>query len=314
MSENVRKLIGVAVMAAIVVIGVVATNGDDSDFSRTRNAAFMKLDGVRELPEAEQARLAPAFLERAAPKAGSAYELKDVIITSLNEPKPDKVGITRGIGVNGLSTGKPSVVEGRGVDGKGGASSFFSRGLHNNGAISGGTGKAGPNIWTTGGASTLMPKRVLDVREGNGIKGLADRIEKWSSGGTDSIAEAVCKGKVHSLKNVMVTSYTDSGRVTYYANDGAGGCPDGYTWKVEEGEALKVFPKVEMREAELLAECMDSKVGDVFLKSHIESSATDCIATVLPTALPDRAKQLGTYWQTSEQLARIGSEHCWPCE
>ena len=40
MSENLRKLIGVAVMAAIVVVGVVATSGDDSDF--TRNAAFAK--------------------------------------------------------------------------------------------------------------------------------------------------------------------------------------------------------------------------------------------------------------------------------
>ena len=40
MSENLRKLIGVAVMVAIVVVGVVATSGDDSDF--TRNAAFAK--------------------------------------------------------------------------------------------------------------------------------------------------------------------------------------------------------------------------------------------------------------------------------
>ena len=40
MSENLRKLIGVAVMAAIVVVGVVVTNGDDSDFARTRNNAF----------------------------------------------------------------------------------------------------------------------------------------------------------------------------------------------------------------------------------------------------------------------------------
>ena len=47
MSENVRKLIGVAVMAAIVVIGVVATNGDDSDSSRMRNAAFMELGDIR---------------------------------------------------------------------------------------------------------------------------------------------------------------------------------------------------------------------------------------------------------------------------
>ncbi len=38
MSENLRKLIGLAVMTAIVVVGVVATSGDDSDF--TRNTAF----------------------------------------------------------------------------------------------------------------------------------------------------------------------------------------------------------------------------------------------------------------------------------
>ena len=36
MSENVRKLIGVAVMAAIVVVGVVVTNDDDTDFTRNR--------------------------------------------------------------------------------------------------------------------------------------------------------------------------------------------------------------------------------------------------------------------------------------
>ena len=44
MSENLRKLIGVAVMAAIVVVGVVVTNDDDSDF--TRNA--MLFQGVNQ--------------------------------------------------------------------------------------------------------------------------------------------------------------------------------------------------------------------------------------------------------------------------
>ena len=47
MSENLRKLIGVAVMAAIVVVGVVATSGDDSDFDRTRNATFVKLGDIK---------------------------------------------------------------------------------------------------------------------------------------------------------------------------------------------------------------------------------------------------------------------------
>ena len=45
MSENLRKLIGVAVMAAIVVVGIVATNDNDSDF--TRNAAFIKLGDIK---------------------------------------------------------------------------------------------------------------------------------------------------------------------------------------------------------------------------------------------------------------------------
>lgn len=44
MSENLRKLIGVAVVAAIVVVGIVVTNDDDSDF--TRNA--MLLQGINQ--------------------------------------------------------------------------------------------------------------------------------------------------------------------------------------------------------------------------------------------------------------------------
>ncbi len=53
MSENLRKLIGVAVMAAIVVIGVVVTSGDDTDFTRNRSfrdnpATFSGADRVQE--------------------------------------------------------------------------------------------------------------------------------------------------------------------------------------------------------------------------------------------------------------------------
>ena len=40
MSENLRKLIGVAVLVGIVVVGIVATNDDDSDF--TRNAILFQ--------------------------------------------------------------------------------------------------------------------------------------------------------------------------------------------------------------------------------------------------------------------------------
>jgi hypothetical protein len=46
-SENLQKLIGIAVMAVIVVVGVVVTNNDDSDFDTTRNAAFVKLGDIK---------------------------------------------------------------------------------------------------------------------------------------------------------------------------------------------------------------------------------------------------------------------------
>ena len=47
MSENLQKFIGIAVMAVIVVVGVVVTNNDDSDFTTTRNAAFVKLGDIK---------------------------------------------------------------------------------------------------------------------------------------------------------------------------------------------------------------------------------------------------------------------------
>jgi hypothetical protein len=46
-SENLQKFIGIAVMAVIVVVGVVVTNNDDSDFDTTRNAAFVKLGDIK---------------------------------------------------------------------------------------------------------------------------------------------------------------------------------------------------------------------------------------------------------------------------
>ena len=41
MSENLQKLIGIVVMAAIVIVGLSTTSGDDTDY--TRNAAFVQL-------------------------------------------------------------------------------------------------------------------------------------------------------------------------------------------------------------------------------------------------------------------------------
>ena len=290
MTENVRKLVGVVVVAVLVVVGVVTTSGgDDVDF--TRNAAFLRM------PKAQQARLAPAFVEQAAPKSldtgpinkinkeggpifkgATGYKLKNVIVTSL----------------------EASVLEGRGVDGKGGTSS-----IRLGGGVDGKTGKAG--IWSTGGVDALSGRKA-SIRLGTGVNGVADRIEKWNDcSDADNLT-------VNSLKDVLVTSYTDSGRITYSGNDEKGSIclPTGPSASGgQDGEGMLHDTAMAIlleKQAELLAECMDSKVGDVFLKSHIKSSATDCIATVLPTALPDRAKQLGTYWQTQQQITAAEGE------
>ncbi len=334
MSENVGKLVGVVVMAVLVVVGVAVSSGDDTNF--TRNAAFVKLGDFQQLPEAEQARLAPAFLEQAAPKAldtgpinkinkevgpifkgATGYKLKNVIVTSL----------------------EASVLEGKGVDGKGGTSSFFSRGLHNNGAISGSSGTAGSTSskWREDGAGRVVSGQ--DIEAIGGVEGVAERIGQCVGSSFPSVIDntrasnlipnpAVTFGAAAVLKNVLVSSYTataDGNVVAFIDKDDfvrnlAPQEAEGLQEACANGSFLQGSLTVDTVPFELsgvpllLAECMESKVGDVFLKSHIESTAADCVATVMPALSPDRAKRLGTYWQTQEQLARIGSEHCWPCE
>ncbi|MEE2806267.1 MAG: hypothetical protein VYB10_04130 [Actinomycetota bacterium] len=305
MTENVGKLVGVVVVAVLVVVGVVATSGGgDVDF--TRNAAFLRM------PKAQQARLAPAFVERAAPKAidtGRAEKIGWILLT----PKPDvtdstgeaktnkaqgqiKAGIVlQSGGTDALGTGKASVLAGKGVDGKGGTSSFRA-----GGAMDGKTGKAG--IGSTGGVHGLSGRKA-SFRAGNGVNGVADRIAECASSFEEikvTVTGAGTGTVANSLKNVLVSSYLgDKKGESYNCQDlqGKDLLPDDTSFPaVVNPDSMKPL---------LLAACMESKVGDVFLKSHIESSAADCIATVLPALSPDRAKQLGTYWQTQQQLANV---------
>jgi len=307
MSENVGKLVGVVVMAVLVVVGVAVSSGDDTNF--TRNAAFVKLGDFQQLPEAEQARLAPAFLEQAAPKAldtgpinkinkevgpifkgATGYKLKNVIVTSL----------------------EASVLEGKGVDGKGGTASIQS-GCGWNGK----TCKAGFVAWPSADSLSGRKANIMADAHRHQLKSKQHELNADNANSLieDGIEACVPTG-VGSLKNVMITSYS-------MENTKDLAClPQGGTSANlnQKSEQLTNFDqktnqlRVGKDEAGLLAACMDSKVGDVFLKSHIESMAADCVATVMPALSPDRAKRLGTYWQTQEQLARIGSEHCWPCE
>ena len=403
MSENLRKLIGVVVMAVLVVVGVAVSSGDDTNF--TRNSAFVKLGDFQQLPEAEQARLAPAFAPQAASR-DSAYELKNVQVVSLSEGKTGKAGIwLQSGGTDALGTGKTSVLEGRGVDGKGGTSSKWREDGANR-VVSG--RKAG--IWLQNGGTdgvadriaecandyqrsggypdgtqvtsvklkdviltsytaeqatdndhkdwvcvpsseslggqegeailhdtaqairvgkdgagllaTCMESKVGDVFlkshievsaadcvatvQSGGTERVADRIAECASGGNEEMKERAAP----SIIAILIALFSDgvNGIQEACANgtffEGEGRVTDDNHTHFDVGED----------EAGLLAECMESKVGGVFLKSHVKVSAADCVATVMPAISPDRAKRLGTYWQTQQQLARIGSEHCWPCD
>jgi hypothetical protein len=292
-SENLQKLVGVVVMAVLVVVGVVVSSGDDTNF--TRNAAFVKLGDFRQLPEAEQARLAPAFAPQAASKASIGFT-----------PVADQSGTAtlRSASLQSrwseLWTGKASVLEGRGVDGKGGTSSYCT-----GYCMDGKTGKGGTSSLDHAGTASpsypVLSGRKASFRAGNGVDGVADRIEKCASGGDGNSSIAVTNPlwTVASLKNVLVTSYMEN------TKDIASGynCQDlqGKDLLPDDASFLAVINPDSMKPL-LLAECMESKVGDVFLESHIKAMAADCVAIVLPELSPKRAIQLGTYWQTQQQL------------
>ncbi|HIF65321.1 MAG TPA: hypothetical protein EYQ34_01760 [Acidimicrobiia bacterium] len=77
MSENLQKLVGVVVMAVLVVVGVVVSSGDDTDF--TRNTAFgvPKLGGGLddEIQQPGDAENDLALAMAAAAKCGEGYVL-----------------------------------------------------------------------------------------------------------------------------------------------------------------------------------------------------------------------------------------------
>jgi hypothetical protein len=309
MTENVRKLVGVVVMAVLVVVGVAVSSGDDTNF--TRNSAFVKHDGFRQLPEAQQARLAPAFLQQAAPKAIDTGRLEKTGLIWLT-PKPnvtestgagntDKAGIVlqapgqtkAGIvlqsgGTHALWTGKASVLEGTGLFGKDGKTSFRA-----GTAVNGKTG----NYDNTDIRLSRGRKAGIWLQSG-GTEGVADRIAECASGGdsNSSIALTDPIWTVNSLKNVLVTSYIGDIKGESY------NCQDLSDGLLPDDTSFPAVVNPDSMKPLLLAACMESKVGAVFLTSHIEASAADCIATVLPALSPDRAKQLDTYWQTQQQL------------
>ena len=91
MSENVRKLIGVAVMAVIVVVGVVTTSGDDSDFARTRNVAFGLPKGAGLDAQVQQPGDAELDLTQAM-KAAAKCDAGRVLISTGDPLEPWRCG------------------------------------------------------------------------------------------------------------------------------------------------------------------------------------------------------------------------------
>ena len=145
--------------------------------------------------------------------------------------------------------------------------------------MNGKTGKAG--IFSTGGVNGLSGRKAGIWLQNGGMEGFGDRIAECASGGTD-LRVSDDGGSLTIKYNVVAAAYI-----------GENCTKDSYSYNIEKGEA------------ELLAECMESKVGAILLKSHIEASAADCVAIVLPALSPERAKRLGTYWQTPEQLTSL---------
>jgi hypothetical protein len=304
MTENVRKLVGVVAMAALVVVGVVTTSGgDDDDF--TRNLIVTpSVIAFAKLPEVEQARVGNSFVQRAAPKAIDTGRTQDDAIYKTNKASDQiKAGIVLQSGgthayAQKLWTGKASVLEGRGVDGKGGTSSYRA-----GTGMDGKTGKAG--IWSGTGVSALSGRKAGIWLQSGGVDGyaqkVADRIGQCVGSGFPSVIDntraTVDFNEV--VKNVLVSSYMENTK----------DIASGYNCQDLQGKDLlpddTSFPAVvnpDSMKPLLLAACMESRVGDVFLNSHIKAMAAECVAIVLPALSPERAKRLGTYWQTPEQL------------
>ena len=89
MSENVRKLIGVAIMAALVVVGVAVSSGDDTDF--TRNTAFAKGgDETLDLLKSMHGQLERLVDTHRAPEASTSGASPDVeeIVDLMSETCP----------------------------------------------------------------------------------------------------------------------------------------------------------------------------------------------------------------------------------
>ena len=185
MSENLQKFIGIAVMSVIVVVGVVATNNDDSGFDTTRNAAFVKLGDIKGELKGDGGE---------GKDNDVVKHLRSVIDKSYSDAAPGKY-----------------VPDGRN-DGK----IIFREDNAN---------RLAAVVRVNGRASTLV----------------ADSIVK-------------------TLAHVGVTASSMSGAML-----------------------------------DLVAQCAVNKVGGVFLKSHLDSMAADCVAVTCPPLSPKRASRLGVW-------------------
>nr|MCS5682836.1 hypothetical protein [Acidimicrobiales bacterium] len=99
MNESLAKLVGVVAVAALVVVGIVATSGSDNDVDFTRNAAFLKMPKLSHLEGIDF----PDWVIKASVQSGK---------TPIDAQKEAAL------------RGKPGVIEGKGVDGKGGTASI----------------------------------------------------------------------------------------------------------------------------------------------------------------------------------------------
>ena len=90
MSENVRKLVGLVVMAALVVVGVAVSSGDDTDFTRNTAVGVPKLGG--DLNDQVQQPGDPEELASRAMAAAAKCEEGRVLISTGDPVEPWRCG------------------------------------------------------------------------------------------------------------------------------------------------------------------------------------------------------------------------------
>jgi hypothetical protein len=275
-SENLQKFIGIAVMALIVVVGVVATNNDDSDFDRTRNAAFVKLGDIKGVVEDDGAasefiKLGDIYADVKDDDDRSTYVFDyDDEDSSGNESERVTFALELNDGKITLDVGPVNQVKLGGQEGE------AANGENYNGLES-----ERLNVVALGG-NTVASVIVGD----NHFRDVGDPASALKKLG-ENMGTLVAEDK----------SIGGRGPISKVVDD------DSPTLAIQTDDGLTLGP--------LGGEGVFISIQDEVLIDVDTSAYTEVEWTYLQKTILEASKNLVAI---AEQLTRIGSEHCWPCE